>query len=149
MAGELEARGVDVSRLVWREDAATGVSVILSSPADRGIYTAPGTIATLEAREVEGSLVAAARHVHVSSFFLQRALRADLGALLERARRDGAGTSLDPTGIRRSGGTTDSSRSSSTSTSSFRTKPRRRGSRGPATSRRRPVGSPSARVSSS
>ena len=38
----------------------------------------------------------AARHVHVSSFFLQRGLQPGLPALLDAARAHGATTSLDP-----------------------------------------------------
>ena len=96
MASELGGRGVDVSHVAWRQDAPTGVSVVLSSPEDRGIYTATGTIALLEASTIHAALLAEARHVHVSSFFLQDALRPELTDLLERARSGGATTSLDP-----------------------------------------------------
>ena len=96
MRDELDAQGVDTSGLVWREGASTGVSVILSSPTDRGIYTAPGTIAALAASDVDAARLAAARHVHVSAYFLQRALQRGLAGLLAGARAGGATTSLDP-----------------------------------------------------
>jgi sugar/nucleoside kinase (ribokinase family) len=69
---------------------------VLSRRGDRGTYTALGTIAELCAEDVDRSLLAAARHVHVASFFLQGALRPELPGLLERARVAGATTSLDP-----------------------------------------------------
>jgi sugar/nucleoside kinase (ribokinase family) len=96
MEDALRERGVDVSHVVWREDVATGVSVVLSAREDRGIYTAEGTIALLDAAAIDEALLTQARHVHVSSFYLQHALRADLARLLERARAGGATTSLDP-----------------------------------------------------
>ena len=96
MEEALRERDVDVSHVVWREDVATGVSVVLSAPEDRGIYTASGTIARFDTASVDEGLLADARHVHVSSYFLQQALRPDLPALLERARAGGATTSLDP-----------------------------------------------------
>jgi sugar/nucleoside kinase (ribokinase family) len=94
MADALGERGVDVSHVAWREDVATGVSVVLSAPDDRGIYTAGGTIPLLS--EVDPAVLDDARHVHVSSFYLQHALRPELPGLLERARVGGATTSLDP-----------------------------------------------------
>jgi sugar/nucleoside kinase (ribokinase family) len=79
-----------------REDEPTGISVILSSRDDRGIYTAPGTTASLLAGDIPDGLLEDARHVHVASFFLQHALRPALPDLLARARGAGATTSLDP-----------------------------------------------------
>jgi sugar/nucleoside kinase (ribokinase family) len=96
MEEALRERGVDVSHVVWRDDVATGVSVVLSAPEDRGIYTASGTIAMLDAASVDNALLGDARHVHVSSYFLQHALRPDLASLLDHARAGGATTSLDP-----------------------------------------------------
>lgn len=97
VTGELEARGVDVSSSVVRSDVATGVSVVLSSPADRTTYTAAGATAALRPGDVDGAgLSASSRHVHVASYFLQDALRPGLGVLLEAARAAGATTSLDP-----------------------------------------------------
>src|SRR5260370_1356804 len=49
----------------------------------------------LSRSDVRADLVRAARHVHASSFFLQRGLQADLPALFEEARIAGATTRLD------------------------------------------------------
>jgi len=96
MREELEARGVDARGLVVREGRSTGISVVLSRPGDRGTYTVPGTIADLSAEAVDRELLSSVGHVHVASYYLQRALRPDLPRLLQQARSAGATTSLDP-----------------------------------------------------
>jgi sugar/nucleoside kinase (ribokinase family) len=82
--------GVDVSA-VRTVAEPTGVSVGLARAGDRAVLTALGALAALRADDVPGALLAEARHVHVASPFLQRAL--DVAAIVARA----AGTtSLDP-----------------------------------------------------
>jgi sugar/nucleoside kinase (ribokinase family) len=92
----LGAQGVDTRGLVVRTGRPTGVSVVLSRPDDRGTYTAPGTIAELRASDVDRSILAAARHVHVASYFLLRGLGPGLPELFDEARAGGATTSVDP-----------------------------------------------------
>ncbi len=89
------ARGVDTSRCIV-EDRPTGVTVVLSTGIDRAILTAPGTVAALRSDAVAADLVRAARHVHVSSYYLQPGMWAGLPDLLAAARVGGATTSLDP-----------------------------------------------------
>jgi sugar/nucleoside kinase (ribokinase family) len=76
--------------------APTGLSVHLSTGDDRAILTLPGTIPTLRPEDVTDELLAAARHVHVGSLYLQPALAAGLAGVFKRARALGVGTSLDP-----------------------------------------------------
>ncbi len=96
MRQALADRGVDVSPIRVAADRPTGLSVILSRGEDRAILTSPGTIAALGAEDVDPALLASARHVHVSSYFMQARLRPGLAALLETARASGATTSIDP-----------------------------------------------------
>lgn len=96
MLGALTERGVDVSRCVTDPDRPTGLSVVLSRPEDRAILTSVGTIADLRAEMIGDDLLGTIRHVHVSSYFLQDALRPALPALFERAHAAGATTSVDP-----------------------------------------------------
>jgi sugar/nucleoside kinase (ribokinase family) len=96
MLDALAERGVDVSGIVVRAGAETGVSVVLVRGADRAILTALGTIAELTPPHVDRNLLYAARHLHVSSYFLNNGLRAGLEDLLREARGAGATTSLDP-----------------------------------------------------
>jgi sugar/nucleoside kinase (ribokinase family) len=96
MLEALVGRGVDVEGVVVDPTARTGLTVILSRPEDRAILTFPGAISALQAGQVDRALIRSARHVHASSFFLQTALAAGLGALFAEAKAAGASTSLDP-----------------------------------------------------
>jgi sugar/nucleoside kinase (ribokinase family) len=96
MLAQLAGEGVGTSAVAVRRDAPTGMTVALSEGKDRAILTAVGAMATLTAQDVPASLLAAARHVHVSSYFLlERSLGPGLAALLTAARAGGARTSLD------------------------------------------------------
>jgi sugar/nucleoside kinase (ribokinase family) len=93
---ELVASGVDVSGLVVDPEQPTGITVVLSSPTDRAMLTMLGTVSELSGDVIPASFFERTRHVHVSSFFLQRRLAGDLPDLLDDAHRAGASTSLDP-----------------------------------------------------
>jgi len=96
MLGQLASEGVDTSAVVVRPGQPTGMTVALSRGGDRAILTATGAMTTLTAGDVPASMIAAARHVHVSSYFLvQPSLGPGLAGLLAAARRNGARTSLD------------------------------------------------------
>jgi sugar/nucleoside kinase (ribokinase family) len=96
MLGQLAAEGVDASAVAVRADVPTGMTVVLSRVDDRAILTATGAIATLTATDVPAALLAKARHVHVSSYFLlERCLGPGLPELFAAARAAGAHTSLD------------------------------------------------------
>lgn len=95
MLGALGERGVDASGVVVHPEAPTGVSVVLVRDADRAILTAPGTISELTEDLVDRQLLCAARHVHVSSYFLQSGLRPGLAELLREAIGAGTSTSID------------------------------------------------------
>jgi sugar/nucleoside kinase (ribokinase family) len=96
MGEELTKAGVDVRGLTIDPERPTGVTVVLSRPDDRAMLTASGTIAGLSASSVSRDLLRDARHVHVSSYFLQDALRPDLSGLLDEVHAAGATTSVDP-----------------------------------------------------
>jgi len=95
MLDSMQARGIDVSHVVVRPGQATGLSVILIGAPDRAILTLPGLIPELRAVDIEDSLLAQARHLHVASYFLQANLQPDLPALFQRAHELGLTTSLD------------------------------------------------------
>jgi sugar/nucleoside kinase (ribokinase family) len=87
---------VDVGGLVVDETGPTGVTVVLARPNDRAILTHAGTIADLRTELIDPEHLERARHVHVSSYFLQERLTPELPALFERVRAHGATTSVDP-----------------------------------------------------
>jgi len=88
--------GVDVSGIVVDTGTPTGVTVVLSGAADRAILTMPGTIASLSSDRIDPGLLDRARHVHVSSYFLQSALTPSLPDVFQRVRARGGTTSVDP-----------------------------------------------------
>lgn len=96
MQDELEARGVDVRGITVDDDRPTGITVVLSRGEDRAIVTALGTVGDLRRDLVDPDLLSSARHVHVSSYFLQRSLRADLPSLFAEVHAAGTSTSIDP-----------------------------------------------------
>jgi sugar/nucleoside kinase (ribokinase family) len=93
---ELDRREVDVGGLLLDAARPTGVTVVLARPNDRAILTHAGTIADLRTDLIDPARLERARHVHVSSYFLQQSLAPELPALFERVRAGGATTSVDP-----------------------------------------------------
>ena len=95
-AEQLRGHGVDIEGVIKRPGGSTGMSVVLTRPdGDRAILTYSGTMPELTAADVDRDRLRRARHVHASSFFLQRGLQAGLPGLFAAAREAGATTSLD------------------------------------------------------
>jgi sugar/nucleoside kinase (ribokinase family) len=92
----LAEHDVDISRCPVDPHRPTGVTVVLSRGDDRAMLTALGTIGDLHGSLVDPELLAEARHVHVSSYYLQRRLQPDLPSLFSEAHAAGATTSIDP-----------------------------------------------------
>ncbi|HKE50713.1 MAG TPA: carbohydrate kinase family protein [Actinomycetes bacterium] len=91
----LAERGVDVSGCLVDPQAATGLTVVLIDGDDRAMLTAPGCLPLQAVEDVDPRLVNAARHVHVSSYFLQPRLAAGLPDWFAAIRAEGKTTSLD------------------------------------------------------
>jgi sugar/nucleoside kinase (ribokinase family) len=89
----LRERGVDLSRV--RHGGKSGVSFILPHESQRHILTYPGTISELRFEDLDLDYLAAARHFHLSSLFLQRKLLPDIPKLFRRMKAAGLTTSLD------------------------------------------------------
>jgi sugar/nucleoside kinase (ribokinase family) len=92
----LEGRGVDTRGLAVDPRRPTGVTVVLARADDRAILTSMGTIGDLRGSLVDPDLLRSSRHVHVSSYYLQRALQRDLPALFGEAHAAEATVSIDP-----------------------------------------------------
>ena len=95
MLDALDDAGIDTSGCRIDPTVATGATVIISRGPDRANLTAIGAIDRLRAHDIPRELLAAARHVHVGSTYLQPALAADLPDLFAEARADGLTTSFD------------------------------------------------------
>ncbi len=97
MLDQLRRRDVDVAGVHLGKGLATGLTVhlITDERVGRAMLTFPGCITALDDQMVPRELLRSARHVHVSSFFLQPLLGAGLRGLFEAAHEAGATTSLD------------------------------------------------------
>jgi sugar/nucleoside kinase (ribokinase family) len=88
--------GVDLSRVrVASAGPATGLTVILAQPAHRFILTYPGTMFEFSHADLDLDYICSARHLHLSSYFLHRALRPCIAELFREAKSKGLSTSLD------------------------------------------------------
>lgn len=98
---QLREGGVDTDTVRVVPGSATGLSVILSAPADRSILTDVGAMTAVRADDVRAALAAARAsgrpytHLHVASWFLLPELAAGLPALFAELRADGVTVSLD------------------------------------------------------
>lgn len=91
----LAERGIDTTGIVIDPNIKTGMSVMLSKRTDRAILTYLGSIAVFNLADIDMAIVKRARHLHMGSFFLLDALRADVPALFQTARASGLTVSLD------------------------------------------------------
>jgi sugar/nucleoside kinase (ribokinase family) len=92
----VEAAGVDVSRVKQSGSGTqTGVTVILPCSKGRYILTYPGTMFEMQYADIDMDYVKSARHLHLSSFFMHRALRPRILDLFRQAKAAGLSTSLD------------------------------------------------------
>jgi sugar/nucleoside kinase (ribokinase family) len=92
----MRARGIDLDAVVVDPGLKTGVTVAITSTVDRALVSFLGSIASMSERDVPRALFSRADHVHVSSFYLQEALRPGVEKLFRDARTAGLTTSLDP-----------------------------------------------------
>lgn len=92
----LQQSGVDTSKVRRIPgEIATGLTVILHHQEWRNILTYPGTIAELTWEDLDFDYLADARHFHLSSYYLHRALRPRIGELFQYLKSKGLTISLD------------------------------------------------------
>lgn len=92
----LRDAGIDTASLQPNGGLRTGVTASLSTAQDRALVTFPGAMAELRAEDIDDRWLAQADHLHVSSYYLQKALRPGCRQLFARAAKAGLSTSLDP-----------------------------------------------------
>ena len=93
--GWLTGAGVDVSKVLTEASTPTGITVLLANRRGRHILTYPGSMFDLKYRDLDLDYVYSARHLHLSSFFLQKGLRPQVRDLFRNAKAKGLTTSLD------------------------------------------------------
>jgi sugar/nucleoside kinase (ribokinase family) len=91
----LSAGGVDVSHVRKLRGKTTGLSVILPQGKERYIMTYPGTMYEMTDKELDMDCLFDAKHLHLSSYFLQKGLRPHLADIFRKAKDAGLTTSLD------------------------------------------------------
>jgi sugar/nucleoside kinase (ribokinase family) len=87
--------GVDLTKVRRFPGKVTGLSVILPQRKDRYILTYPGTMYDMSLKDLDLSYVFNAKHLHLSSYFLQKGLRPSMVELFRKAKETGLTTSLD------------------------------------------------------
>lgn len=92
----LKAKGIDVSGIIRKTGCSTGVTVVLNDDEDRVMVTYPGPMTELALEDIDERIFANARHLHLSSLFLQKRLQAQIVQLFRKAKSFGITTSLDP-----------------------------------------------------
>jgi sugar/nucleoside kinase (ribokinase family) len=92
----LKGAGVDTSRVVRDSALPTGVCVSMSFPDDYAMVSYPGIRESFSLKEVDMQYVKQARHLHVSSYYLQPGLQPGCVELFRCTKAGGLTTSLDP-----------------------------------------------------
>lgn len=87
--------GVDLTHVRKLKGKTTGLTVILPQRKQRYILTYPGTMYEMSMKDLDLSYIFSAKHLHVSSYFLHKALRPEMIELFRRAKESGLTTSLD------------------------------------------------------
>lgn len=91
----LQEKGVGTSGVLLKKDEATGLTVVMNYGDDRANVTFPGAMLHFGLKDIDPEMVAEARHVHISSIFLQPRLLGDLPQILRLIKSKGCTISLD------------------------------------------------------
>jgi sugar/nucleoside kinase (ribokinase family) len=94
--GRLAERAVDLSKVCRSSgSASTGVTLLLDHSGQRHILTYPGVMFEMTAEDLDLEYLASARHFHLSSLYLHKALRPDLPRIFRQLKAAGVSLSLD------------------------------------------------------
>ena len=91
----LLAKSVNTDFIIYSEKEKTGATIVLNYGEDRAMVTYPGAMETLTIKDIKQEYLNSAKHLHVSSLFLQPALKKDIVTLFKKAKAAGMTTSLD------------------------------------------------------
>ena len=90
----LEAKGVDTRYLV-EGDTPTGATICMSYGEDRANLTYQGAMDVMTFEDIPSEVFEKARHIHLSSLFMQSGLLRDVHKILDAAAANGVTVSLD------------------------------------------------------
>lgn len=92
----LRKRKVDTSRIIRDKNGKTGICVSLSFPENYAMASYPGVRETFCLEDVDFGYISTARHMHMSSYYLQPGIQNGTPELFRRAKELGLSTSFDP-----------------------------------------------------
>ncbi len=96
IVASLKSKGVDVSHVLRTGNQDTGVTIALNYNEERAMVTYQGAMSTLCIEDISDKVLEEAKHLHVSSIFLQKGLKKDIVRLFKKAKKLQLTTSLDP-----------------------------------------------------
>jgi sugar/nucleoside kinase (ribokinase family) len=92
----LRQAGISTGNVPAFADSKTGVTISLSTRSDRAMVTVLGAISELAYKDLDLQALQGHSHLHMTSYFLQTALRPAFPRILRQARKLGLTTSFDP-----------------------------------------------------
>ncbi|WP_165747831.1 carbohydrate kinase family protein [Cellulophaga sp. Z1A5H] len=92
----LQQKNVNTDAIIKTQEYKTGLTVVMNYDMDRANVTYPGAMEHLSVHEITDTLLLKAKHLHLSSVFLQTLLLKDIEELFQRAKNLGLTTSMDP-----------------------------------------------------
>jgi len=91
----LQEKNVNTDLIIRSDSLKTGATIILNYDEDRAMITHPGAMDHLTIKDIPFEKLKSARHLHLSSIFLQPGLKNDIVDLFRIAKEIGLTTSLD------------------------------------------------------
>ncbi len=92
----LENKKVYTDFIIESKKYKTGLTIVMNYDMDRANVTFPGAMEHLLEKEVDNTILSKAKHLHLSSIFLQTGLLKDIVQLFKKAKELGLTTSMDP-----------------------------------------------------
>jgi len=92
----LRKSNIDTSKIIRDKRAKTGICVSMSFPENYAMASYAGVRETLTLSDVDIEYVSRAKHLHMSSYYLQTGMKKGCVDLFKKAKENGLTTSLDP-----------------------------------------------------
>lgn len=93
---ELQAVGVSKDQIQRNARVKTGATMAFSGVRDRALVTYLGAIEDFSYQQLNMSILKGQRHLHMTSYFLQKGLRPSFAKIYRQAKEAGLTTSFDP-----------------------------------------------------
>ena len=91
----LKAKGVDTCFLIRQDKYATGATICMSYDEDRANLTYQGAMDYMGLDDINPEVFTQAKHIHISSIYMQSGVKRDLMKILELCKQHGVTVSLD------------------------------------------------------